>query len=150
MRHHLQPFLDHVYQLDDVHPAVDHFFRQYQVDRADRRLGYVAGIITSDGPEQIPANLERLELYTDYLRTIHPFPLFACTDIFTTAVFDRVGAARLTSQEWLVFWRKILHQGHVSDVFMTPRWEVSVGAQDEYTTAQELGLQIHFVPDQEW
>ncbi|MEK7461013.1 MAG: hypothetical protein AAB647_02240 [Patescibacteria group bacterium] len=147
MRSNLKPFLDGVHNLDSVGTAIDLFLRQYQSDRLDRRLGYVAGIITSDGPEKVAANMVRLDRYTEYLRHHQQFPVFACTDIFNDEVFARVEAERLKPEEWLIFWRKILHQGHITDVFLTPRWEISVGAKDEYQTAQTLGLQIHFVDD---
>lgn len=147
MQHKFKPYLDGVHHLDGVHAAVDRFLRAHRASQTDPRVGYVAGIITSDGPEHIARNNARLARYADYLRSIHPFPLFACPDIFTDEVFAQVGAQHLTVEEWLIFWRKILRLGHVTDVFMTPRWEVSLGAQDEYKTAQALNLRIHLVPD---
>lgn len=45
------------------------------------------------------------------------------------------------------FWREIFKSGHVTDVFMTPRWEKSKGAVDEYKTAQKIGLTIHYLQE---
>ena len=148
MHQKLKPYLTNIHNLDSIQAAVDRFLREYEPDRVDKRVGYVSGIISSDGPEHIAQNTERLARYAHYLRSLHDFPIFAYTDIFTDQIYGRVGAERLSSDEWLIFWRKILNLGHVTDIFMTPRWDVSLGAQDEYKTAQELGLRIHIVADQ--
>ena len=49
---------------------------------------------------------------------------------------------------FIAFWREVLELGKVTDIFMTPRWEQSEGATDEYNTAQRLGIQIHIVDHQ--
>lgn len=43
------------------------------------------------------------------------------------------------------FWRDILESGHVTDIFMTPRWEQSKGAIDEHEAAKQLGIKIHYM-----
>lgn len=112
------------------------------------RLGYVAGMITSDGPEHIARNVERLALFTKTLRGMHAFPVFSATDIFNQAVYARLRVDLFRPEareaEFKEFWRSILKQGQVTDIFMTPRWELSEGATDEHQTAQRLGLAIHF------
>jgi len=109
-----------------------------------KKLGYVSGIITSDGPKLVKRNIERLGSHTERLRQKHPFPIFSAADIFTQEVFERVGAFDLPSHRFLKFWREILGSGWVTDIFMTPRWEHSQGAKDEHEAAKELKLNIHY------
>lgn len=33
----------------------------------------------------------------------------------------------------------------MTDIFMAPDWEKSIGAADEYETANGLGLTIHYI-----
>lgn len=115
----------------------------------DKRLGYVSGIITSDGAAQIDRNLGILEDHTNRLRTLYPFPIFSATSIFDKRILDDLfemslnPVARETS--FYQFWREILKLGHVTDVFMTPRWERSKGALDELLTAYQGRMTVHFI-----
>lgn len=70
-------------------------------------------------------------------------PYFQSRDVFSDGVYERINSHTIPVQGWLDFWGDILKVGHVTDIFMTPRWEVSTGARDEYRIAQELGLTIH-------
>lgn len=118
-------------------------------DNPSHRIGYVSGIISSDGPAQIPANIARLASYAEQLRDRHPFPIFSPTDVFNAELFSQLVEMRLAEDErsthFLRFWRDILTAGYVTDIFMTPRWDESVGAKDELATAKQQGLAIHFV-----
>lgn len=113
------------------------------------RIGYVAGIITSDGPGYFEANRKRLADYVRKLRKIHKFPMFSAVDVFSSEVYERLEEWKLPFSEREVkaryFWRKILKSGHVTDVFMTPRWEKSKGATDEHETARKIGLRTHYI-----
>lgn len=111
----------------------------------------MAGILTSDGAEYFEINRKRLADYVKKLRKIHKFPIFSAVDVFSSEVYERLKEWRLPFNEREVkvrsFWRKILKSGHVTDVFMTPRFEKSKGAQDEHKTAKEFGLKIHYLED---
>ncbi|MCL4365593.1 DUF4406 domain-containing protein [Candidatus Marsarchaeota archaeon] len=109
------------------------------------RLGYVSGIITSDTPELVDLNMRRLAEYTDYLRSDVAFPVFSSTDIFSNELEDKLSCN--TIGEWHSFWRDVLEQGHVTDIFMTPRWRSSAGAKDEHETAKRIGISIHYMED---
>jgi len=109
------------------------------------QLGYVSGIIGSDGPQHISRNRAILSQWAHELRLHKPFPLFAPSEIFTDAVYQAINVDELTNNDWFPFWRNILGARHITDIFMTPRWEESHGARDEYACARELGLRIHFV-----
>lgn len=109
------------------------------------RLGYVSGILTSDTQELVELNKRRLAGYTDYLRGDAAFPVFSATDIFSNELEDTLSGSTIT--EWHSFWRDVLEQGHVTDIFMTPRWRSSAGANDEHETAKRIGISIHYMDD---
>lgn len=136
--------LGEVKSLDEVRDALERVFAKVKNGR-NSRLGYVSGIITSDGPNFIQQNLTKLDRYTDFLRQQQDFPVFSARDIFSDELFTRLNAYHLPPKDWEKFWREILSFGHVTDVFMTPRWESSRGATDEYDTAKKLGLRLHLV-----
>lgn len=111
-----------------------------------KKIGYVSGIISSEGREYVDRNMKVLAQYTNELRSKNKFPIFSATDVFDDEVFERIDAHNLPYEDWLVFWRDILSAGYVTDIFMTPRWEKSKGAIDEYETAKNLGLNIIILP----
>lgn len=117
------------------------------------KIGYVAGIITSDGREYFAANRKRLADYVKKLREIHKFPMFSAVDVFSSEVYERLGEWKLPFREREIkaryFWRKILKSGHITDIFMTPRWEKSKGASNEHETAKKIGLRIHYLKEAE-
>ena len=129
--------------IDEVKTLLISLLRKIRQD--SNRIGYVAGLITSEGPENIDKNVRRLVKFTSDIRSENNFPIFASTDVISDALFKKIGADAIKSGDWEKFWRAVLAQGGVTDVFMTPRWEISRGATDEYNTAKSLGLQIHFV-----
>ena len=104
------------------------------------RIGYVAGIITSEGPEYFEANRKRLADYVKKLRKIHKFPMFSAVDIFTSEVYERLEEWKLPFVEREVkarsFWRKILKSGHVTDVFMTP-CPVGINQKEQLTNTKQ-------------
>src|SRR5574337_1061343 len=55
-----------------------------------KRVGYVAGVISSDGDHKMQENIEKLMFYTDRLRDMHQFPIFSPTDIFTKQVYEEL------------------------------------------------------------
>lgn len=116
-----------------------------EIGKDFKRIGYVSGIITSDGPKFVKRNMENLLLYTESLRDKNNFPIFSAGDIFTEEVFERVDAFNLPSHHFLKFWREILVSGWVTDIFMTPRWDESKGALDEHEVAEKQNLKIHYL-----
>ncbi|MCL5435555.1 MAG: hypothetical protein M1275_00505 [Patescibacteria group bacterium] len=115
--------------------------------RRDMRIGYVAGIITSEGLEHAEKNFKRLDRFTSALRERRGFPMISAPEVFDGEVFVRQRASRpgYGKEDFLRFWRSVLASGHVTDVFFTPRWEESAGSIDEFKTAKALNLRIHFV-----
>lgn len=117
--------------------------------RRSDKLGYAAGVITSDGPERQAANIARLIGWTDRLREQYDFPIFSATDVFSDEVFERIEATRYPQLAWLDFWRVVLGSSHVTDIFMTPGWRRSKGATDEHETAEKNNIRIHDL-DESW
>lgn len=115
------------------------------------RIGYVAGILTSDGRKHFEINRKRLADYTRALCKIHKFPIFSAVDVFSDNIYKQLEEMALSFEEREVkmrsFWREILESSCVTDIFMTPRWDKSKGATDEHETAKRIGLKIHYPED---
>jgi hypothetical protein len=81
------------------------------------RIGYVSGIITSDGLEHVERNRQQLALHTEQLRQTHAFPLFSPTDIFSDKLFSSLGEMQLPSVEragkFHQFWRAYFYDPSV-------------------------------------
>jgi hypothetical protein len=107
-----------------------------------RALGYVSGIISSDGPHRMQNNLALLEEYTKLLRVRVRFPIFSSTDIFDGDNADRISK---DESDWRYFWRGVISESRVTDIFMTPRWEHSVGAIDELRHAHSNAIIVHYL-----
>lgn len=133
--------------LDEVRRFVTPVFADFRERHGYPRIGYVSGVVTADGPGRIGPNLDRLGYYTQVLQLRRAFPVFSAADIFTLELIARLDAGRHAHHHYVAFWRDILGSGHITDVFMTPRWEISRGATDEHTTARARGLRIHYVPE---
>lgn len=105
----------------------------------DGRVGYVSGIISSDGPEFLERNRRTLQEKTEKFRELYDFPIFSANDIFTPEFVDRLGHK---DAPYVFFWRRVLATGLVTDIFMTTGWERSRGASDEHLTANLLELDV--------
>lgn len=118
-------------------------------ERGVIKIGYVAGVVTADGPENVEANLRRLIGWTEAVGRTVDFPVFSAASVFNPGVYQRSGIDGLpyaeSSERFKTFWRGILPE--CTDIFMTPGWERSIGSSDEHQTAQELSLQIHILKE---
>lgn len=142
MKHIIKKHADKKNSLEEVKVAVLEALKEISLISDSGRLGYVSGIMTSDGPEYTERNIKILEQYTEDLRNTNNFPVFSATDVFDQELFRRIDSHNIPVQEWFDFWREILRNGLITHIFMTPRWEKSKGAIDEYETAKELGLEV--------
>jgi hypothetical protein len=142
-----EPKVSHAVTLDEIQPAAIAHLRELKEQDPHHKLAYVSGIISSDGPEYLDSNMEKLRKHTEQLRSAHVMPVFSATDIFTDAVNRRINSTEIPVQDWLGFWEDILTKAGVTDIYMTPRWEHSTGAQDELRVARELGLTIHYLSE---
>ncbi|MEK7526237.1 MAG: DUF4406 domain-containing protein [Patescibacteria group bacterium] len=135
--------------LNEIRDAVLQVFREAK-ENGFTRIGYVSGVITSEGPDKIAQNIQRLEKFTDHIRDQHDFPIFSATNVFDDTLFERINAHEIPQSEWWRFWQEVLgdQENYVTDIFMTPKWEISSGARDEHQTAQKIGMNIVYI-DQE-
>ncbi len=149
MKEQIETVMQTVTSLDQVRDNVIEVFRTLREENGVTRIGYASGILYSDGPEHVDRNKKRLRQHTEKLRAEMDFPIFSAVDIFTDEVYNRINIVDIPFEErrniFLKFWREVLSCGHITDVIMTPRWEKSEGATDEYNTAQQNGLTILIV-----
>lgn len=88
------------------------------------KIGYVAGIINSDGPQYFEINRKKLIAHVEKLRKAHKFPIFSAVDVFSDNIYAQLEEMGLSFEKREIkmrsFWRQVLRSGHVTDIFMTP------------------------------
>lgn len=99
--------------LSEVRDAIVSDIMKIKDDDPHMRIGYISGIITSDGPGRIPANIARLATYTEYIQRCHDFPVFSASDIFSEELLGRLEANGFKAEDYIKFWREILECRHV-------------------------------------
>jgi len=113
------------------------------------RIGYVAGIVTSEGPQKIDENVRTLNKHISEIGACSGFPVFSPADIFSWELVERLGITKMPltkiEEATAKFWEDILGSGYITDIFMTPRWEQSIGARGEHEVAKKKGLTIHYI-----
>ncbi|MFA7301277.1 MAG: hypothetical protein WC069_03140 [Candidatus Shapirobacteria bacterium] len=114
-------------------------------NEGNENIGYVCGVISSEGPENIDKNLVRLENYTEQIRKQYDYPIFSQNDIFTPVVYKIIKESGATHDDFEKFYQKVHGSGLITYLFMTPKWELSKGATDEYKTAQRCGIKVVFI-----
>src|SRR3989344_8301647 len=118
MKEIIQPRLKSVGSFGELFSIVCTTLQEVK-EKGQTRIGYVSGIISSDGPDKIQENIERLQRITEILRGNHKFPIFSATDIFTSEIYERCSKDRaLLNSDFIQFWRNLLGAGFVTDVFM--------------------------------
>ncbi|MEK7551727.1 MAG: DUF4406 domain-containing protein [Patescibacteria group bacterium] len=149
MRNEIQSAIKGLTKLENVLQEVNNLLNEIRKQSTEKRIGYVAGIITSDGKEHMQRNIDILEKHTEKIKKQYGFPIFSAVDIFGNGVYQKLDdfnqEERLREKSFIEFWRKILSSGHVTNIFMTPRWKESKGATDEHETAKKLGIKIHYI-----
>jgi len=149
MRERIEEAVKKANSIEDVKDGVLIVLKELR-NEGNQRIGYVSGLITSEGPENINKNVKRLIRFTNYIRSQNDFPIFSSTDVVSDALFKRLGAQLFKQADWEEFWRDVLgsEERYVTDMFMTPRWEKSRGATDEHKTAKKVGMQIHHLTEE--
>lgn len=149
MHRNIRPALKNARNLVQVREEMIKLFLAAKQQAGVERIGYVAGIINSGGPEYIRVNRTRLVEYTKKLRKIHKFPLFSAIDVFPPKIYNSLEEWKLSfeqrEEKARIFWASMLKSGHITDIFMTPLWDRSKGALDEHETAKKMGIKIHYV-----
>ncbi|MBI2464747.1 hypothetical protein HYV64_01275 [Candidatus Shapirobacteria bacterium] len=144
MRKDIQEYLTEATDLSAIGHRLVEFLRCLK-SQGNPKIGYVAGMITSEGPEFVERNLLRLEKYTQQISKKYHFPVFSQNDIFTPEVYQLIKASGVTREEFEEFYRQVHGSGLITHLFMTPRWELSRGATDELNTAVMANLTIIYI-----
>lgn len=149
MKERIRGAVKHAKDINEVKISVLSVLKELKNEGA-QRIGYVAGLVTSEGPENIDKNVRRLAKFTEHIRTQNDFPIFSSTDVISDELFERLGLEEFQKTDWEKFWRDILgaEERFVTDIFMTPRWEASRGSRDEHKVAKEVGMQIHYLKEE--
>lgn len=131
--------------LDEIHELISKKIKDLQKDSIQLRIGYIAGKVTAEGPEKIKNNLARLHNFKEQLKIKENILVFSAADVFDDEVYWNLNLPTPDhEQKFYDFWKKILECG-VTDIFMTPGWEESLGAQDEHKHAKNLKIKIHYI-----
>ncbi len=136
-----------VKNLDELAEAMIGLFIE-MYNRGTTEIGYVSGIITSEGLENMPKNIARLERFTDLIKRQSKISVFSPTDIFSDDLFARIDATGAKNTDYELFWRRTLSSGYVTHMFMTPRWEISHGSRDEHEIAKKQNMKIVYITDE--
>ncbi len=146
MKQRIQESLQEASNLDDVKKIMIDIFKTLKKE-GNTQIGFVSGIITSEGPENVQKNIERLRRFTDHIRSQNDFPIFSSTDIFNDDLYKRIHKDLPDREAWEQFYRDILgtEEKFITHIFMTPKWKLSHGAVDEHETASKLGINIHYL-----
>ena len=134
--------IDGTETLDEVCAAVCGVVRM--VAGRGSRVGFVSGVISSDGPQLVMRNLDLLRAYTGVIGSSVDYPVFCAANVFDEKLRGRYSGT--AKPEWWTFWRKVLGSG-ISDFFTTPRWGLSRGGDDEHTFVKYRKVELHYLEE---
>ncbi len=100
MNNYILDVMSNVEHLDHVYEKMLLAFKNAKKKKNAKRIGYVAGIIGSEGPEHVENNLKKLMDYTMTIRKKHDFPIFSATDVFKeTGLLETLQEMKLSRNE---------------------------------------------------
>lgn len=133
-----------VRNLSDVYGSIRSEITRLKEQEGIRSIGFVAGgLANSDDPEEIKRqrriNYQLMREDVALLRTQENMPIFASSDIFHN-LWDRLEETKPNLRHEIpmrmrVFFRELLANGGVTDVFMRSGWRLYRGTVDEHNTA---------------
>lgn len=121
-------------------------------------LGFVAGMISSQGMERVNENYDALDRITRHMHTYYrdviegwnpeikysapQLSVFSATTVFSKQLMMRF--AHGPKKNWLFHWRDVFGEGsgeaQIQHLFLSHGWIDSSGSQDEKRTADRLGI----------
>lgn len=135
--------------IDEVCESLDQYLQIWQQKHPERGINFVIGVITSEGKEKEEGNRQRLKRYTEIIRKQSKGFTFCWEDIFVSEIRKNIQADSISYEKFLECSQTIVGGGYISDIYLTPRWEKSLGARLEHKVAQEKGIRLHFLPEEE-
>lgn len=145
MKHKIKKAVRQAQSLDRVYEAVMGVVLEEIKGKSTKKVGYVAGILTSDGPAYFKRNLRLLGIYTRKVQKQYQIPVLSSTEIFTSELFSRLDRNGHKNQDYEDMLVRILESGVITDLFMTPRWEASKGSKREHEVAKQRGITVHYL-----
>lgn len=138
--------------LEDVYQTICDLFNM--IKRQGFEINYVAGIVTSDGPEMVQEYFEILNKFVAKLsvNNLNKF-FFSSHDIFNMVVKNDDGTEVKLKQylitkcnfqhaDFMNFWRQLLESGLITKIYLAPGWQRSKGASEECDIALEQNIEI--------
>lgn len=116
--------------------------KQASKKTADGKVGFVSGKIMSNGLILAFRNLRMIARYTGNVRKKVDFPVFSASDFLLDEALHSLYFGKKADQK---YWKDIIESGYITDIFMTPGWEKSRGAVNEYKIAIDRKLKIHYI-----
>lgn len=136
--------LTNLESLEEIYQRLIFILRDYK-NNHNSKIGFVSGKVNSEGLENKQKNLKRLLIYSENLEKEYCFPVFSCSDITTVQMYERFAKNNIVYRDLLCFWERVIRAKIMTDIFMTPGWEKSKGAQNEHKTAKSCRLKIHYL-----
>lgn len=150
MKRYIYPKLfSHANNLIEVNSILTNTFTKIR-GKGFKRIGYVSGVITLDGRENIFRNLKKLEKTASRLRKKYDFPIFSSSDVAGDKLHSKFEKLGVSDMDWDYFWNSVLlnKEHFVTDIFMDERWELSYGSIDEHLAAQRMDIKIHYLKNE--
>ena len=141
----LQKSLLQINSIDEVCHYLNTFLKQYSTAHTDKKIIFVTGVITSDGPEHVEENRKKLFTATECIRSKTDGFVFCWEHIFTDGVKARINYNEIPYEDFLVCSKDIIESCVLTDVYMTYGWERSTGARLEHDTALTKKIPVHYI-----
>lgn len=143
-RDQIRGVMNEAADLDEGYYKLSALFRNLKRQNSTLPITYVAGIVTSDGPQNIDKNMQMLSVYVDRLISDNRFgpQVFSASDVFNRPLFAKFDNAGAENSDYLNFWVKILRTKTVDNLLLTPGWRRSNGATAENNVAKQVKLNI--------
>ncbi len=106
------------------------------------KVGFVSGKIMTDGLILSFLNLGKIAKHTRNVRKKVDFPVFSAVDFLLSELLLSTYFGKQAGDQ---YWREIFESNCITDVYMTPGWDKSRGAVNEYNIAKENKLKIHIL-----
>src|ERR1035437_7915212 len=85
--------------LEHILPELMLIFESVKLKRNIKKIGYVSGVISSQGDNKISENKKLLADHTEKIRQSVDFPVFSAADIFTDELYLRIDEIKLSRLE---------------------------------------------------
>ena len=111
-----------------------------------KKVAYISGIITSDGPDCVVRNIQNLRRYAEDFSCQKDLYVVSPVDVLNKVVLTRLQRTNeYRETDYRNFWKSVLESKLIDMLVMTPRWSKSQGAVIEYRTATTTNIEVIFI-----